>query len=266
MRQPLESNLQALRERIALAARAAHRDPGSIALVAVTKGVEADLALALVPLGVVDLGENRVDELEHKAAAAREHGLAVRWHFIGHLQRNKARRAAAVADVVHSVDSEALLRDLDKHCTRSLDVYLQVHLSGEAEKHGFDAHQLPPAARLAVALSHVRLVGLMTLAPRPDAEAADPHAGAGPVFAELARLGAALETDPEVGPALPDGRCRLSMGMSGDLEHAVAAGADVLRVGGAIFEGVSSNLGPQMHEGPIQSTRDSHSGERGHQA
>lgn len=243
----LESNLAALRARLGRACRDAGRDPDGVRLVAVTKGVPVETALALVPLGVADLGESRVDELERKAAAARARGLAVRWHLVGHLQRNKARRALAVADVIHSVDSLGLLETLGRLAAgagRPVDILLEVRLADEAEKRGLEPPDLLAAARRAVGLPGLRLVGLMTLAPRPQAGAADPHRRAAPVFAELARLARLLEADGEVAPRLPGGRLALSMGMSGDLEHALAAGADLVRIGSALFGGLSSTLGP----------------------
>ena len=112
MLQQLERNRTQVLERIARAAAAAGRDPSSIELVAVTKSVEPALAAALFELGTQALGENRADELETKARALREQGLAPRWHFVGHLQRNKARRVLAVADAIHSVDSGRLLETL----------------------------------------------------------------------------------------------------------------------------------------------------------
>ncbi len=246
LRTDLEIRLDALRSRIAAAERRAGRGPGAVELVAITKGVAAERALALVALGQRDLGENRVDELERKAAAARAAGLDVRWHLVGHLQRNKVRRALRVAEVIHSVDSLALIEALGRIAAeegRRPRVLLEVHLSGEPEKSGFAADGLRAALLAAGGQPHLRVEGLMTLAPRPDPRASDPHAGAARVFAELARLGRALEADPRTRAVLAEGRCRLSMGMSGDFERAIEAGADLVRVGSAIFADDRSTLG-----------------------
>lgn len=246
MRTDLETRLDALRARIAGACRRAGREPDAVELVAITKGVAPERALGLVRLGQRDLGENRVDELERKAAAARVAGLEVRWHLVGHLQRNKARRAVRVAEVLHSVDTIALIETLERLADeegRRPDVLLEVHLSGEPEKSGFEAGGVREALLAAGRCPHLRVLGLMTLAPRPDPRASDPHAGAARVFAELARLARALEADPTTRAVLADGRCRLSMGMSGDFERAIEAGADLVRIGSAIFDQDGSTLG-----------------------
>jgi pyridoxal phosphate enzyme (YggS family) len=205
----------------------------------VTKSVDAETAAALVELGVRDLAENRVDALERKAKRLRELGLAPRWHLIGHLQRNKARRAAGVASVVHSVDSLRLLETLERVAeeqAREIDVYLEVKLVDVAERTGSTESELGLLLDGAPALRRVRLVGLMTLAE------ADPLSREGDL-ASQARARATFRRLRELRDGLSPARrarfeapkVRLSMGMSADLEAAVAEGADIVRVGSALF-------------------------------
>ena len=225
----LRQNLAGVRRRIEDAAAAAGRTD-SVQLLPVTKAVPVEVAAALVSLGETELAENRVDGLEAKAAAV----PGVRWHFIGHLQRNKARRVVRHADVIHSVDSprlaEALARLADEE-ERSLDVYLQVDFTGEASKHGMDEAQLEEALDVVVAADGLRAVGLMAMAPldaRPGHDAAS-------VFGRVRDLSARLRAarPDDLGPGL-------SMGMSGDLEDAVAAGSTCVRIGTDLYAGVAA--------------------------
>ena len=252
MLQQLERNRTQVLERIARAARAAGRDPASIELVAVTKSVEPVLATALFELGTPALGENRADDLEAKVRAFRERGLAARWHFVGHLQRNKARRVLAAADVIHSVDSERLLRALGEAAAaegRRPGIFLQVKLRDEAAKSGAPVGELPELVELA-ARGPLPLLGLMTIAPlvEPLARA---QAEARAVFAELRAL-----ADDLPSAAFAGGRCKLSMGMSADFEEAIAAGADVLRIGSLFFEGVQApSAGSRTDVPPLEERR-----------
>jgi pyridoxal phosphate enzyme (YggS family) len=221
----LESNLAGVRARIRSAE--ARRGGGSVELVAVTKSVGPERAAELAALGQLDLGENRADELERKAAWFAARGLRVRWHFLGHLQRNKARRVARIADVLHSLDSIELARALDAAAAeagRTLEVYAQLKLWPEEAKSGLDPAQLPALLEALAGLPHLRFAGLMAMAPLVQERAA-----AQQVFRELARRARAL------GP-----QCRTSMGMSEDFELAIAEGADVVRVGSALFEELGS--------------------------
>jgi pyridoxal phosphate enzyme (YggS family) len=233
----LRASLERVRDRIARACRAAGRDPSDVQLVAVTKGAGAELAAALAELGQLDLGENRAGELEAKASALSARGLAVRWHFLGHLQRNKARRVVARAAAVHSLDSVRLLRALERLAeegSRPLDVYLEVKLVEVEERSGFAPAEVPAAVELAASLPHLRLAGLMTMAPldpraRPGDVASQALARA--TFASLRELAGRLPRG-----AFAGGAPRLSMGMSSDLEAAIHEGAHVVRVGTALFE------------------------------
>jgi pyridoxal phosphate enzyme (YggS family) len=235
----LASNLARVRGRIEEAARAAGRDPGSVRLLAVTKQVEPEEARALVELGCVDLGENRVPELERKAAAFEASGTTARWHFIGHLQRNKARRVARLAHAIHSVDSERLFDLLQRLAADEglrPSIYLQVKLADEEAKGGLAPAALPALVERARG-GGLPLLGLMTMAPLLEDPVAA-RAEARRTFEALRDLARALPAE-----AFVEGRPLLSMGMSTDLEEAVAAGADVVRIGSALFHDPAASTG-----------------------
>jgi pyridoxal phosphate enzyme (YggS family) len=229
----LKGNRSQVLERIAAACRAAGRDPSEVRLVAITKSVPAELAAELVALGHADLGENRADALAAKHAALAARALAPRWHFVGHLQRNKARRVLELADEIHSVDSPALwetLARLGRELGRAPGIYLQVKLADEPTKSGLAPAELPALVERARG-GPLPLLGLMTLAPLLDDER-EARRAARDVFARAAELAAALPAG-----AFAHGRPLLSMGMSQDFEQAIACGAHVVRIGSALFEG-----------------------------
>lgn len=215
--------LEQVKERIRLAAVAAGRDPGSVRLLAVTKTKPAEAVRAAWAAGQRDFGENYVQELLQKAEACADlEGIC--WHVIGHLQRNKVRHALRVASVVHTVDSVRLAEELGKRASpeRKVTALVEVNVGGEAQKAGCTPAELGAVLDAIEAQPTLRLVGLMTVPPHTE----DP-AGARPYFDELVRLRDAhggVERLPE-----------LSMGMTHDLEHAIAAGATIVRVGTAIF-------------------------------
>lgn len=208
-----------VRLRIERACAAAGRDPGAVTLVAVTKGHGPDeVRRALLDHGHRDLGENRVQEWQSKADAL---GPDVAWHLVGHLQTNKVRFCAPFA-LIHSVDSVRLADALEAEGARRGHVFpvlLQVNVAGEAQKYGVPPAEVADLARHVASLAHVRLEGLMTIAPYDD----DPER-ARPVFRALRDL------------ADRHAHGRTSMGMSGDLEVAIEEGATWVRVGRAAFE------------------------------
>lgn len=221
----LEENLAAVRARIDAAARAAGRDPASVGLLAVSKTWPAADVRALAALGQHDFGENRVQELLGKAGELE--GAALRWHFVGQLQRNKAAAVVRTGAVVHSVDRPSLVVALDRAAQsagRPVEVFLQVDLGGPAgeaaARGGARPDDVPALADAAADMGGLRLRGLMAVAPR----GADPA----PAFARLAELAERVRADHPEADAL-------SAGMSGDLEAAVAAGATLVRVGTALF-------------------------------
>jgi hypothetical protein len=221
----LAANVERVRRRIARAAERSGRDPSTVRLVAVTKTVGAPLAAELLELGVVDLGENRVSAMLEKARAI----AAARWHFVGHLQRNKATRAARVFHLLHSLDSIDLARLLDR-CGeiegRPIRVLVQVNVSGEGTKSGVPPERTSDLLRDLRALTHVRVEGLMTMAP-----AASEPESARPVFRALREA-----RDRAAGEGLLPLPGELSMGMTQDFEIAVEEGATIVRVGSALFE------------------------------
>jgi len=217
-------NLAAVKERMAAAARAAGRDPAQVGLVAVSKTHGPEAVRSALTAGQEVFGENYVQEAQGKIAAV----AAGVWHFIGHLQSNKARLAAELFDVVESVDRLKLARTLDRRAQelhKRLGVLVQVNLGGEAQKSGCAPAEAAALAQELTALPGLELLGLMTMPPFFN----DPQR-ARPIFAGLRELAARLARD------LPPGAMRhLSMGMSGDFEAAIAEGATLVRVGTAIF-------------------------------
>jgi hypothetical protein len=227
----LRERLAEVRRRVESAARRAGRDADGVTLIAVSKTHPASLVSRAVEAGARDLGENRVQEADAKIAEV-ERGRERRasWHLIGHLQSNKARRAVKVIDVIHTVDSVALLERLERLCEEEgraeLPVLAQLSLAGEATKAGAGVEELPPIVERASACARVRLVGLMTMPPfDEDAESARPF------FRRLREL----RDEWGARGAFRSGAGELSMGMSHDFEIAVEEGATMVRVGTAIF-------------------------------
>src|SRR2546422_9286039 len=201
---------EALPERLAqVRAELARRAAQPVTIVAVTKGFGTDAIRAAAAAGIADIGENRVQEAVQKQDALRELS-DIRWHLIGHLQRNKARVAAGRFDLVHSLDSLELARELDRRSTTPQRVLLQVNVADEAQKSGCAPEQAPMLARQVAELEHLRLEGLMTLAPLTDDEDVQRR-----TFRDLRVLRDRIKK--EEGVWLPT----LSMGMSGDYASAV---------------------------------------------
>jgi pyridoxal phosphate enzyme (YggS family) len=217
-----------LRERIARAAARAGRRPEDVTIVAVSKTFPADAVREAFAAGVRDFGENKVQEAEGKLASLQDLRTAgARFHLVGHLQGNKARKAVALFDRVHSVDSVELalrLEHIGAEQRKTVRILVQVDLAGESTKHGMDEKHVLPALEQIRGFKSVHAEGLMVLPPFLE----DPEA-ARPFFRRLAEL-----RDVAVARNLLRGR-ELSMGMSHDLEPAVEEGATLVRVGTAIF-------------------------------
>lgn len=192
----------------------------AITLVAVTKGVELSRLREVVVCGIRDLGENRVQEALPKIDAV---GRAVRWHLVGHLQRNKVRTAVANFELIQSLDSHRLAVALNDAAARPVDVLLQVNVAGEPQKFGVSPEAASTMVAEAGALPRIRIIGLMTIAPQAE----DPEM-VRPVFRRLREL---RDTMREAAPDLAE----LSMGMSDDFEVAIEEGATIVRIGRAIF-------------------------------
>ncbi len=229
LRTLLTNNLDAVERRLRRACAYADRPRAAVTLVAVTKLVSAEVAALLPELGVTDLGESRPQELWHKEMVLLP---AVRWHLVGHLQRNKIARTLPLTHLIHSVDSDRLLDALEAEAAkqeRQVDVLLEVNASRQPNKHGFEPEDVPGLVPTLRTLQHVRVRGLMTMAAFPD----DPEA-CRPTFAAVRRLGERLRG--ELGP--PHEPNELSMGMTNDFEVAVEEGATLVRIGSALFRGL----------------------------
>jgi PLP dependent protein len=221
----LREALPRVEERVT-AARSRSGRPGAVRLVAVTKGHPADAVAAAARAGLRDIGENRVQELAEKRASLPDSGVA--WHLIGHLQRNKVRRAIPLFDWIHSVDSARLARELSKEAERAgavVRALVQVNVSGEATKGGFDAGREMDSIAAIAALPGLRCEGLMTMAPFTGDETVLRR-----TFAGTREL---LERCVAGGVPLC-GR-ELSMGMSHDYEIAIEEGSTMIRLGTVLF-------------------------------
>jgi hypothetical protein len=229
----LPERLLEVRERAEAAALRAARDPGEMVILGVGKRQPAERIADAVRAGLDHVAENFAQEARDKIpqveAMLRETGTAPpRWHFIGRLQRNKARYAARLFDCVQSVDRIELVRELDHRAAlaeRHLDVLIQVNLRGEDQKGGAAPDRVGQLLEECRSCERIRMTGLMTVPPA----SADPEASR-PVFAALRELGAELRGRPG-GDTLRE----LSMGMSADFEVAIEEGATIVRVGTAIF-------------------------------
>ena len=224
-RTALNDRLKAVRDRIGAAVQRSGRGPGSVALVGITKFVPAEVVAQVVALGLADVGENRVQEAEGKRSALGESGA--RWHMVGHLQRNKAARAARLFDRVQSVDGVEVAEALSRHAAeagRRLPVLIEVNVGEAATQFGVTPGALEKLVEAVAPLPGLALDGLMTVGPRPE-RAED----ARPVFAALRELRG--RTERSVGVALPV----LSMGMSDDFEVAIEEGSTLVRIGTALF-------------------------------
>jgi pyridoxal phosphate enzyme (YggS family) len=228
----IAENLAEVRGRIAEAAHRAGRAPQSVTLVAVTKYTSTAAARALVAAGCHELGESRPQELWAKAEALVDQ--PVRWHLIGHLQRNKIRRTLPLVHLVQSVDSQRLLEAIDAEAAtlrRSVDVLVEINISSEQAKTGLAPDALEPLLESVGDLRHVSIRGLMGMAGQEG-----DLAQARREFAHLRELrDRAAARYPALG-----GLSELSMGMSGDFELAIAEGATIVRVGSALFEGIDA--------------------------
>ncbi len=222
----LAGNLEYVRGAIGQAAERAGRNAQDVTLIAVSKTVSLELVRMAYNLGVTDFGENRVQDALPKIAEF--HPPEVRWHMIGHLQSNKTGKVTGAFASVESVDNLRLAQALERHASRqgiTLPVLLQVNVSGEASKEGMSPAEAPEMARHIVALPHLRVEGLMTIAPiAPNPEETRP------VFRQLRLLRDHLRNE------LPQcGWRHLSMGMTDDYRVAIEEGATIVRIGRAIF-------------------------------
>ena len=223
----VSDRLTEVRARIDAGARSAGRDPSSVRLIAVSKTFPLDAIREAYAAGQRDFGENRVQEALQKIALSTD--LQIRWHLLGHLQTNKARKAAGPFAMIQSVDGVELLEKLDRAAAESgsaPELLIQVDLAGEATKYGARPAEVPRLFEAAAACRAARVVGLMTLPPVPDSPE-----DARRWFRQLRELRDGWLASGVPAPMLRE----LSMGMSGDFEVAIQEGATLVRVGTAIF-------------------------------
>ena len=224
---PIADRLAGIRERIAAAARSAGRDPSSIRLVAVSKTFPIEAIREAYAAGQRDFGENRVQEALQKMSTGAD--LPIRWHLLGHLQTNKARKAGPAFSTIHSIDSVELLQKIDAAAAesgRTPELLVQVDLAGEATKFGVPPAEAGRVFEAASRCTAARITGLMTLPPVPESPE-----DARPWFRRLREL-----RDGWVAAGIPAPMlAELSMGMSADFDVAILEGATIVRVGTAIF-------------------------------
>jgi pyridoxal phosphate enzyme (YggS family) len=224
---PIVRNLQSVRSRLDAAARRAGRDPTTVRLIAVSKTFSADAVRTAWSAGQVDFGENKVQEGLQKIGVTAD--IKIRWHLIGHLQSNKAKKAATAFQCIHSIDSIELLRKIDAAAAdagAAPEVLVQVDLAGETTKFGAAADVARRIVDATQALRAARMTGIMLIPPwNEDQEQTRPW------FVRLRQLRDQWVTEGVPAASLAE----LSMGMSHDFEAAIEEGATMVRVGTAIF-------------------------------
>jgi pyridoxal phosphate enzyme (YggS family) len=223
----MKTQITIIRERIRQAANSAGRMPESVRLVAVSKTIPAQRVRDAVEAGIVLLGENYIQEAREKIEILKE--LNVSWHFIGHLQSNKAKYAVRLFDMIHSVDSLKLAQELEKQAAKNgkvQDILIQVNTGKEASKSGVYEEEALNLVRQAGRMEHLSVKGLMTLPPYFNApEKVRPY------FKALRELRDRIQAEDLPGVSMQE----LSMGMTGDFEAAIQEGATLVRIGTAIF-------------------------------
>ncbi|HAK58784.1 MAG TPA: YggS family pyridoxal phosphate-dependent enzyme [Nitrospiraceae bacterium] len=222
----IADNLHTVMGRISAAAEGAGRAPLAVTLVVVTKTIDVERIREAVAAGAAILGENRVQEAKEKI----EHlGPLAPWHLIGHLQSNKAKYAVNLFDLIHSVDSIELAREIDRQAAKIgkvQDVLVEVNIAGEKAKHGADRDAVLSLVREVAQLRNMAIKGLMTMPPFSDSPE-----DSRPYFRHLRELSDRVAQEQIPGVSMHE----LSMGMSGDYEVAIEEGATMVRVGTAIF-------------------------------
>jgi PLP dependent protein len=228
--EPRAERLARIRGRMEAALDRSGREPGSVRLLAVTKGFPAATIREALALGLSEIAENRVQEAERKLGELRREspGASARWHLVGHLQSNKAKKAVELFDEIHSVDSAELAEELARRAAaagRAPNCYVEVNTSGDASKYGVAPEGARDLLRRVRALDPLRLEGLMTIGPLHGGPE-----GARASFRMLARI-----RDEAREEGIFGGPGGLSMGMSDDFEIAIEEGATIVRIGTALF-------------------------------
>jgi len=229
----IKQNLQQINARIRQAAEKTSRDSESIRLVAVSKTVPAETIRRAIAAGVTTLGESYIQEARSKISAVSLPSVAISWHFIGHLQTNKAKYAVRLFDLIHSLDSDKLAHELNREAgkiNKTQAVLVQVNIAGEKSKSGIAPREVPNLIAAISAMDHLKVNGLMTIPPYfNNPEKARPY------FDDLRSLSYQIQKKLNTDLAPNILMDELSMGMSGDFETAIAAGATLVRIGTAIF-------------------------------
>ena len=220
----ISDNLLNIQERIRKAAKRAGRDPGEVTVIVVTKTVEPKRVKEAISAGMRVFGENYVQEAQEKMGKFKEKSL--KWHFIGHLQKNKAKLAVELFDLIHTVDSVELAQELNKRAKGPVDVLIEVNIAREKTKAGVDPEGAVKLARAISAMTNLKLRGLMAIPPSFE----QPEMSR-PYFAMVRRLAERINKERLPGVYLRE----LSMGMSNDFEVAIEEGATMVRLGTAIF-------------------------------
>ncbi|HHX20052.1 MAG TPA: YggS family pyridoxal phosphate-dependent enzyme [Clostridiaceae bacterium] len=224
----IRQNIERVRERLVKAANTSGRDPADVQLIAISKNFPVSDLEKAYRCGQISFGENRVQELQQKWIESAHLDMDIDWHYVGMLQRNKVRFIIGRVSLIHSVGSLRLMRTIERLAARDevvQDVLLQVNVSGEETKQGFEPDEVEGALMQCLEFSHIRVRGLMTMAPHYE----DPEETR-PVFRQLRELRDRLIAR-DVVRDLPE----LSMGMTNDFEQAIEEGATIIRVGSAIF-------------------------------
>ena len=219
-------NYKSVEEKVIQACKRAGRDPSEVTLIAVSKTKPISMIEELLPLGVRDFGENKVQELTEKAEIL---SPEIRWHMIGHLQRNKVKYVVDIACLIHSVDSLRLAEEISKEAgkkNRTASVLLEVNVAGEESKFGIAPEEALPLAKEIAGLPHIQIKGLMTIAPYTE----DPENNRN-FFRDLRKLSVDIAQENIDNVTMNV----LSMGMTGDYEVAIEEGATHVRVGTGIF-------------------------------
>jgi pyridoxal phosphate enzyme (YggS family) len=219
----IKENVLRIKEKITLACLKVNRDPDTITIVAVSKGRRVSEIEQVQTAGIADIGENRVQEALSKYKALCAERTSLKWHMVGHLQTNKVREAVKIFDLIHSVDSVKLAREIDKQAVKinkAQDILLEIKTSSETTKFGFSPEEAASAIKEIAQFKNINIKGLMTIAPLVD----NPEK-ARPYFRILKELLERINRQPI-----------LSMGMTDDFEVAIEEGSTMVRLGRAIFE------------------------------
>lgn len=221
----IQKNKEAVFSAVESAAKKAGRPSESVKVIAVTKYVDSSIASELVGMGIAHIGENRVEQFLEKYNALAHHELT--WHLIGSLQRRKVKEVIHFVDYFHALDSVKLAKEIDKRASKPIKCFLQVNISGEESKHGFALSEIESVLVDISLLEKIELVGLMTMAPfEADEKELDS------IFSKMKQIQEELAARRL--PRMPF--TELSMGMSGDFEHAIAHGATYVRIGSIFFD------------------------------